>query len=96
MKCYSVKQVTKQIEMAEKFPVAFVHDSGRRVRSDRANMIPYGFKKAIQNMTIASWKKQRIDMLYEGLEFHVAVLNPDGDEYGDRTMLNTVRRDWED
>jgi len=94
---FTINQVTEQIQKVEGFLVRIENHNGRKIRSDRGGLMPYGFRKATRNnITIRSWIKKRFKFIYRNPELVVVVMKPNGDQYGDLTRLKTVRNDWKE
>lgn len=86
-----MKQVEKRIYEIEGFNVRILHGrDGRDVRSDKANVKQYSFKRALKHSkSVAAWRDDRFAKLYPG--YDVEVLNADGKKAHGRTKLANVR-----
>ena len=86
-----MKQVEKRIYEIEGFKVRILHGrDGRDVRSDKANVKQYSFKRALKHSkNVAAWRDDRFAKLYPG--YDVEVLNADGKKAHGRTKLANVR-----
>jgi hypothetical protein len=86
----SVRTVEKTISRVEGFAVRMRHLNGRDVRSDRTNLPPYPFRRAMKSSAhVGKWKSDRFATRYPG--FDVDVVAPDGRAVHGRTLLSTVR-----
>lgn len=92
----TIKQVERRIYEVEGFRVRIRHGrDGRDVRSDKANVKQYSFKRALKHSkTVKGWRDSRFSTLYPG--FDVEVLNADGGTAHGRSKLATVRDSYLD
>jgi hypothetical protein len=87
----TIKQVEKRIYDVEGFEVRIRHGrDSRDVRSDKANVKQYGFKRALKNSKhVKEWRDGRFARTYPGFAVDVLVVN--GAPVHGRTKLGTVR-----
>ena len=84
-----VKNVEKKIWDVEGFDVCFKH-GGKDVRGDKSGLPQYTYERSAKNdMTVAEYKKKRVDQNFPGYELDV--LDGDGNPVPGQTKLSTVR-----
>jgi hypothetical protein len=90
----TIKQVEQRIYDIEGFTVRIRHGrDGRDVRSDKARIKQYRFKRALKrSKNVKEWRDERFGADYPG--FVVDVLFAHGDVAHGRTLLATVREDY--
>jgi len=85
-----VKNVEKRIWDIEGFDVVIRHADRRDMRGDRTGIPMYDFSRMAKGtMTVNSWRQQRFNSNYAGLE--ADVLDGGGDPVAGNTRLSTVR-----
>ena len=86
-------EVAKTISKIEGFEVSFVDDDGNIV--DDADVASYRFQRAAKNTwTLAQWRESRIEVEYP--EQWIVAWRPDGTEAHGRTLLETLRRSYDE
>jgi hypothetical protein len=86
----NVGQVERAIERVEGFRVRVRHPQGRDVRSDRAKLPGYPYKRGLNgNKTVRQWADLRFTRNYSG--WSVEVLQPNNKPAHGRNLLSTVR-----
>ncbi len=87
----TVKQVERRIFEVEGFEVRIKHDrDGRDVRSDKAKVKQYPFKRALKHsLNVKTWRDGRFARAYPG--YQVDVLDAHGRVAHGGTLLGTVR-----
>ena len=86
-------EVAKTISKIEGFEVSFVDDDGNIV--DDADVASYRFQRAAKHTwTLAQWRESRIEAEYP--EQWIVAWRPDGTEAHGRTLLETLRRSYDE
>ena len=86
-------EVARVISRIEGFEVSFVDDDGNIVGG--VSVASYRFQRAAKNTwTLAQWREMRIDAEYPDL--WLVAWRPDGEEAHGRTLLETLRRLYEE
>jgi hypothetical protein len=86
----SVRTIERTISQIEGFPVRMRHLAGRDLRSDRTNLPPYRYRRAMKNTAnVRKWKTDRFAASYPG--FDVDVIARNGRAVHGGTRLSTVR-----
>ncbi|MCY4518644.1 MAG: class I SAM-dependent DNA methyltransferase [Acidimicrobiaceae bacterium] len=86
-------EVAKTISKIEGFEVSFVDDDGNVV--DDADVASYRFQRAAKNTwSLAQWRESRIEVEYP--EQWIVAWRPDGTEAHGRTLLETLRRSYDE
>lgn len=87
----SMGKLERQIETVEGFPVVVRHPNGRDVRSDKAKLPTYPYRRARKELTtVREWKDERFNNVLPG--FSIEVLDQEGKRVHGRTLLRTIRR----
>jgi len=85
-----VRDIEQKIRRIEGFAVRFLHEDGRDLRGDRANIRQYPFERAAgDDATVEWWKGHRFRPYYPLLRVEVKFRN--GEAAPGNTKLATVR-----